>query len=208
MARVDSLPEGAKELLQIGSVIEREFSYELIKRATGLLEQELLSHLSVLKDSELLYERGIYPETTYIFKHALTREVVYDSILTHRKKKLHEEIGDAIEELCSLELAGDRATKYFSLGEARKLYRAAIGFLDSLKKSRDITDSYIDLSLKWAEVSHYVASEEHLKILETSLQYAQDFQDETRLAKTTYWMGRMYYSLRGTKGRGNVGASI
>jgi hypothetical protein len=86
MARVDSLPEGAKELLQIGSVIEREFSYELIKRATGLLEQELLSHLSVLKDSELLYERGIYPETTYIFKHALTREVVYDSILTHRKK--------------------------------------------------------------------------------------------------------------------------
>ena len=111
MARVDSLPEGAKDVLQTGSVIEREFSYvllkrvkghpeqELLKRVTGLSEQELLSHLSVLKDSELLYERGIYPESNYVFKHALTREVVYDSILTKRKKKLHEEIGNAIEDL-------------------------------------------------------------------------------------------------------------
>jgi predicted ATPase/class 3 adenylate cyclase len=99
MARVDSLPEGAKELLQTGSVVEREFSYKLIKRVTSLSQEELLSYLSVLKDAELLYERGIYPESTYIFKHALTREVVYDSILTKRKKKLHKEIGNAIEDL-------------------------------------------------------------------------------------------------------------
>ena len=98
MARVDALPEGAKEVLQTGSAIEREFSYQLIKRVTGLPEQELLSKMSALKDSELLYERGIYPGSTYIFKHALTQEVVYDSILTKRKKKLHEEIGNAIEE--------------------------------------------------------------------------------------------------------------
>ena len=99
MARVDSLPEGAKEVLQTGSVIEREFSYPLINRVIGLPENELLSHLSALKDSELLYERGIYPQSNYIFKHGLTREVVYDSILAKRKKKLHEEIGNAIEEL-------------------------------------------------------------------------------------------------------------
>jgi class 3 adenylate cyclase/tetratricopeptide (TPR) repeat protein len=99
MARVDSLPERAKEVLQAGSVIEREFGYELIKRIVGLPEQELLSHLSVLKDSELLYERGIYPQSTYIFKHTLTREVVYDSIIAKRKKKLHEKIGNAAEEL-------------------------------------------------------------------------------------------------------------
>jgi class 3 adenylate cyclase/tetratricopeptide (TPR) repeat protein len=99
MARVDSLPERAKEVLQTGSVIEREFSYPLINRIMGLPEKELLSHLSVLKDSELLYERGIYPQSNYVFKHALTREVVYDSILAKRKKKLHEEIGNAIEEL-------------------------------------------------------------------------------------------------------------
>jgi tetratricopeptide (TPR) repeat protein len=99
MARVDSLPERAKEVLQMGSVIEREFSYPLINRVTGFSEKELFSHLSALKDSELLYERGIYPQSTYIFKHALTREIVHDSILAKRKKKLHEEIGKAIEEL-------------------------------------------------------------------------------------------------------------
>jgi class 3 adenylate cyclase/tetratricopeptide (TPR) repeat protein len=99
MTRVDSLPEGAKALLQTGSVIEREFSYELIKHATGLPEQELLSRLSISKDSELLYERGIYPESTYIFKHALTQEVVYDSILINRRNRLHGEIAKAIEDL-------------------------------------------------------------------------------------------------------------
>jgi len=99
MARVDSLPDAARRVLQTGSAIEREFSHELIKRVTGLPEQQLLSHLSLLKDSELLYERGIYPQSTYIFRHALTREVVYDSILAARKKKLHLGIGDTIEEM-------------------------------------------------------------------------------------------------------------
>ncbi len=99
MSRVDSLPEGAKEVLQTGSVIGRDFSHKLIKRVTVLGEQELLSCLSVLKDSELLYERGVYPEATYIIKHALTQEVIYDSILTKRKRNLHVKTGDAIEEI-------------------------------------------------------------------------------------------------------------
>jgi tetratricopeptide (TPR) repeat protein len=99
MARVDKLPEGTKNLLQTGSVIEREFSYELINTVSGLSEQELLPQLSVLKDSELIFERGIYPESTYVFKHALTQEVVYDSILTRRKKELHNKIGQSIEQL-------------------------------------------------------------------------------------------------------------
>jgi tetratricopeptide (TPR) repeat protein len=96
MARIDSLSEGAREVLQTGSVIEREFSYDLIKEVMGLPEKELMTSLSVLKDSELLFERGVYPQTTYIFKHALTREVVYDSILSDRKRKVHEIIGNAI----------------------------------------------------------------------------------------------------------------
>ena len=99
MARVDALPEGAKEILRTGSVIEREFSHELLKKVTDLSEQELLSNLSILKDSELLYERGIYPDSTYIFKHALTREVVYDSILTKKKKQIHEKIAATLEDI-------------------------------------------------------------------------------------------------------------
>jgi class 3 adenylate cyclase/tetratricopeptide (TPR) repeat protein len=99
MARVDSLTEATKAVLRTGSVIEREFSYQLIERVASLPEQELLAHLSALKDSELIYESGIYPQSTYVFKHALTREVVYNSLLTRRKRKLHEKIGQAIEKL-------------------------------------------------------------------------------------------------------------
>jgi tetratricopeptide (TPR) repeat protein len=152
MASVDCLPGEAKEVLQKGSVIEREFSHELIKRVVDLPEPELLSYLSVLKDAELLYERGIYPESIYIFKHALTREVVYDSILTKRKKSLHEKIAQAIEEVYAERLeefygmlayhyelaeireraihyltkAADRAKAIYANEEAIAFYRKAI----------------------------------------------------------------------------------
>jgi class 3 adenylate cyclase len=99
MARVDHLPEAAREVLRTGSVIEREFSHELIQKVTELPEPELFAHLSTLRDSELLYERGIYPTSTYIFKHALTREVVYDSILSKKKKQIHARIAHTIEEI-------------------------------------------------------------------------------------------------------------
>ncbi len=190
MARIDSLPERAKEVLQTGSVIEREFSYALIKRVTGLPEQELLSHLSVLKDSELLYERGIYPQSTYIFKHALAREVVYDSILTKRKKKLHEEIGIAIEELykdnigdhyevlsehyflsenyskageCS-RLASRKAEKTASLNDAIVYAKKRITSLERLPQSDDVQKQIIDartaLGLYMAQMTYLVEAKE------------------------------------------------
>jgi predicted ATPase len=104
MARVDALPVGAKEVLQVGSVIEREFPHALLERVTGLPERDLLSRLSALKDAELLYERGVYPQSSYIFKHALTRGVLYDSILTQRRRELHEAVGTATEALYAEEL--------------------------------------------------------------------------------------------------------
>ena len=99
MARVDILPEETKGVLQAGSVVGREFSHELIQIITGLQEQELLTHLSVLKDSELAYERGIYPQSTYIFKHAFTQAVAYETLLLKRRKVLHGLVGKATEEL-------------------------------------------------------------------------------------------------------------
>ena len=101
MARVDSLPEEAREILKAGSVIDREFSYPLILRLSGLEERALMANLSILKDSELLYERGIFPHATYIFKHPLTREVVYNSILSKKQQMLHERVGKACEEIYS-----------------------------------------------------------------------------------------------------------
>jgi class 3 adenylate cyclase/tetratricopeptide (TPR) repeat protein len=110
MARVDSLPDAPKDVLQAGSAIDREFSFKLIKAVTDLPEPTLLSYLSALMYAELIYERGVFPESTYVFKHAITREVVYDSILTSRKRQLHEKIGKAVEELYH-----DNLDSYYSI---------------------------------------------------------------------------------------------
>jgi len=190
MARVDSLPEGAKDVLQTGSVIEREFSYELIKRVTGLPDQELLSHLSVLRDSELLYERGIFPQSTCIFKHTLTREVVYDSILTMKKKKLHEVIGNAAEDLYKenieehyevlaghfiysenyekgaeySRLAGKKAEKSASLNDAISYVQKRIACLEKLPVTDDVQKKIVDartaLGLYISQLNHPAEAKE------------------------------------------------
>jgi len=97
MARVDALPDGAKGVLQTGSVAGREFSHDLIERVIGLSQTELLSQLSVLKDSELLYERGIYPQSTYIFKHSLIQDATYQSLLKSTRQKYHRKIAQELE---------------------------------------------------------------------------------------------------------------
>jgi class 3 adenylate cyclase/tetratricopeptide (TPR) repeat protein len=190
MARVDSLPERAKEVLQTGSVIEREFSYALIKRVMGLSGQELLSHLSALKDSELLYERGIYPQSNYIFKHGLTREVVYNSILAKRNKKLHVEIGNAIEELYSdslgehyevlsehyflsenyekgaqySRLASRKAERAASLIDAIAYTKKRVTSLERLPQTDDVKKQIIDartaLGLYLAQMDYYAEAKE------------------------------------------------
>jgi tetratricopeptide (TPR) repeat protein len=99
MAKVDSLCQRAKELLQAGAAIEREFSYILIRQIAGIEESDLLSYLEDLKAVELIYERDLYPNNTYVFRHAMTRDVIYDSILEKTRKQLHERIGIAIEQL-------------------------------------------------------------------------------------------------------------
>ena len=180
MARVDSLPEGTKSLLQTMSAVGREFNYDLIKRVTGLTkqEQELLSQLSVLKDSELLYERGIYPQSTYIFKHALTQEVAYNSLLLKRRKKIHEEIGKSIEALYPdrleehyellayhyvrsantdqavdyLDLANQKAAKLNAMEEAMAYFYEAMEMLSALPETEENQQRRISLLLKQAEV--------------------------------------------------------
>jgi class 3 adenylate cyclase/tetratricopeptide (TPR) repeat protein len=105
MARVDSLSNGAKALLQTGSVAGREFSHDLIKMVSGIPDEGLWSHLSALKDAELLYERGIYPQSIYVFKHALTRDVAYRSLLQKKRNEIHQDIGNVLEQIYTERLA-------------------------------------------------------------------------------------------------------
>jgi class 3 adenylate cyclase/predicted ATPase len=97
MARVDSLPENAKRVLKLGSIIGREFSHSLIKKLNELTEQDLLSSISVLRDYELIYERGLYPQVVYVFKHALTQDAVYQSLLKSVCQKYHLRIAHVLE---------------------------------------------------------------------------------------------------------------
>jgi predicted ATPase len=99
MARVDRLSEIAKEIIQIGSIVGREFSYELIRAVSGSIEDELNSVLSELQESELIFEIGMVPHSVYAFKHSLTREAIYNSILQGKKRELHIRIGRAIEKI-------------------------------------------------------------------------------------------------------------
>ncbi len=222
MARVDSLPEGGKEVLQTGSVIEREFSYELMKRVTGLPEKELLSHLSVLKDSELVYERGIYPQSTYTFKHALTQEVVYDSILTKRKKKLHEEIGNAIEDLYKesigehygvlaehfiesenyekgaeySRLAGRKAGKGASFTEAIAYCEKRISSLERLPVTAEIQKQLIDasatLGMYYNQTNNFVLSKEAVEPI-VKLAFKLDYK--RRIAQIQTILGTYVYAV-------------
>lgn len=99
MARVDSLPEPARELIQKASAIEKEFGYGLIKEITGMSDGDLSDCIEALKEIELIYEREDFPERTFAFNHGLTREIVYESLLTVKKTALHNKIAKAVEKL-------------------------------------------------------------------------------------------------------------
>src|SRR5688500_13959332 len=103
-ARIDRLDEAPKRTLQLASVIGREFTLRLVDRLADLRvgTEERLRHLSAL---ELIHERRRLPELAYMFKHALTQDVAYASLLVQRRKELHGLIGRAIEELYADRLA-------------------------------------------------------------------------------------------------------
>ena len=102
--RIDRLTAGEKALLQQLAVIGREFPLSLVRQVLSLPEDELYRLLASLQHKEFLYEQPAFPEVEYIFKHALTQEVAYNSVLVERRKASHERTGRAIEALYSAKL--------------------------------------------------------------------------------------------------------
>jgi predicted ATPase len=96
MARLDHLG-AAKEVAQVGAVIGSEFSYELLHAVHPIAEQELQRALRILADAELIYVRGIAPEASHQFKHALIRDAAYEALLRSRRKELHRLVAQTIE---------------------------------------------------------------------------------------------------------------
>ena len=98
-SRIDRLPAAEKELLQTLAVLGREFSSGLIKRVAGKSDDELERMLSALQLAEFIYEQPAFPDIEYTFKHALTQEVAYNSVLVERRRLLHERAAQSIEAL-------------------------------------------------------------------------------------------------------------
>ncbi|HEY6419020.1 MAG TPA: adenylate/guanylate cyclase domain-containing protein [Candidatus Binataceae bacterium] len=96
-SRIDRLPADEKDLLQTLAVIGREFAFGLLQRVVGKSENELDRMLHHLQLAEFIYEQPAAGDIEYTFKHALTQEVAYKSVLVERRKLLHERIGSAME---------------------------------------------------------------------------------------------------------------
>ena len=90
MARLDRLAT-VKAVAQLGAVLGRTFSYEVLQAVTPLDEVSLQQALARLVDAELLYQRGVPPQATYLFKHALIQETAYQSLLKSTRQQYHQQ---------------------------------------------------------------------------------------------------------------------
>ncbi len=96
-ARIDGLPADEKDLLQALAVIGKEFQLSLVRAVTAKSDDELNRMLGNLQLAEFIYEQPTVGDIEYSFKHALTQEVAYNSVLTERRRITHKRTADAIE---------------------------------------------------------------------------------------------------------------
>ena len=157
MARLDRLEEAPRRAIQTASVIGREFTARLLERAAELGPTGETS-LRELKATELIYERSLFPELVYMFKHALTHDVAYESLLIARRKELHALVGEVIEDLYADRLVEqfEMLAHHYERGERwRKafdyLVRSAEKALDAL--AADETLGFLDRALAVADRS-------------------------------------------------------
>jgi tetratricopeptide (TPR) repeat protein len=170
-ARLDRLSPEAKRLAQIAAVIGPEVSVPLLQRLAGLAEDTLQRNLAHLQDAELLYETCLFPEQVYTFKHALTHEVAYGSLLQEQRRALHarivkvleaiagDRVSEEIDQLAHHAFQGavwDKAVTYYwqagakaaeraALREAAAAFEQALVALQQLPESRTTREQAIDL---------------------------------------------------------------
>jgi tetratricopeptide (TPR) repeat protein len=162
MARLDRLGT-AKEVAQLAAVIGPEFSYELLEAVSSSQAGELQAALAKLADAELIYPRGVPPDATYQFKHALIRDTAYEALLKSRRRELHRLVAQTIAqkftavadmqpevlahhwtEAGETELAisqwtraGKAAEEHNAFHEAQESYQQALALLNRLPESAD-----------------------------------------------------------------------
>ena len=172
-ARIDRLPPEDKRLLQTAAVIGTEVPWPLLQAIADISEEALYRSLGELQAAEFLYETSLFPERAYTFKHALTHEVAYGSLLHERRRVLHARIVEALEVLAGDRRddqverlaqhalrgevwdkalaygrqAGDKAQTRSAYREAVVCYEQALAALERVPDSRAATEQAIDLRL-------------------------------------------------------------
>ena len=180
-ARIDQLDAEDKSAVQVASVLGREFSLDLIETVWDG-DGPLLPALDELKRREFLHEQHGGTERTFVFKHALTRDVAYDGLLEERRRSLHARAGVAIEhsnagrlhekyELLAfhysrstereraadyLELAGRKASAQHAMEEALGYFYEALAILEDLPDSEDNRRRRLTLVLDQTSGFHYL----------------------------------------------------
>ena len=210
-ARIDRLTSEDKRLLQAAAVIGKEVPFVLLQAIADETDEDALRHgLTRLQAAELLYEVRLFPDPEYTFRHALTHEVAYGSLLQERRRTLHARVVEVIERLSAdrigeqaerlahhalrgelwakavayLRQAGDRAiTRSANRGAAAYL-EEALECLRRLPKTRETAELAIDLRLELRtplfRLAEFARMESHLQEAEA---LARSLGDQRRLGE-------------------------
>jgi class 3 adenylate cyclase/tetratricopeptide (TPR) repeat protein len=219
LSRIDRLPEDLKCITQKAAVIGRVFLYRVLEqmaRGDSSLDRQLAS----LEASDLVRERSRLPEIEYIFKHGLTQEVAYQTLLAPARKALHKQVGEAMEiiferridEFSSLLAyhyfaaevwqkaldysvqSANAAFRVCAYPEARSHYRRGLECLQRLEKDTAHLQQFVDITIKLVGASLQAESPERnlARLLEAET-IAQSLDDPVRLGIIQLWIGRAHY---------------
>ena len=173
-ARIDRLAPEAKRLLQAAAVVGKDVPYGLLEVIAELDTEQLRQRLSELQAAEFLYEIRLFPDLEYTFKHALTHEAAYASVLQERRRSLHARIMEAIERVYAdrvtehaerlghhalraevwdqawtyLRQAGDKAFARSANREASTTYEQALAALAHLPETHEVLQQAVDLRVR------------------------------------------------------------
>jgi class 3 adenylate cyclase/tetratricopeptide (TPR) repeat protein len=221
-ARIDRLAPDDKRLLQVASVIGKDVPFALLQAIVDLPESELRSLLTHLQAGEFLYESRLFPDLEYTFKHALTQEVAYGSLLQERRRLLHglivkaiedrhlDRLGEQIELLAHhafrgelwekaveyLRQAGARAIPRAAHREARTWFEQALVALQHLPETRERLELAIDLRFNLRSSLQPLG--EHATILQRLREcasLAKSLCDQRRLGRALVSMVEGFWAL-------------
>ena len=222
-ARIDRLPDPAKQTLQVASVVGRQFAVPLLSRVREA-NGDLAGHLRDLQALEFIFPTMPEPEAVYSFKHALTQEVAYAGLLERRRRQYHAAVGHALEALHAgrlhavVELLAyqfersaedEKAVDYAILAAEKAQGRwanaeALAAFATALKRLERMPDTpanrlrRIDAVVKQSEIMFAIGGQaEHVQALEAIRDIVETTADPARRAAWYFWAGFLHTATGG-----------